>query len=282
MVQGAGQRPQAARDARPRGLLGDPEARGDRRVAELVDDAQPHRLALLGPELGQGRLDRRTQLAERGELLDAGLLVGVELRWLDAQAADRAALGAPLSQRLVQDVARDAGPSSSQALRTLVMEVAKRAGIVAHIHPHLMRHAYGDHIAKFAGLYAARDLLGHGSAATTETYVGRLSPDELAESVAGFGFRTSQLSPPEDDDMSGEATTGIEPVDRSGRCRGREQQIATRRAPNLPLSTYGYGHAQRFAAFLVGQRNSDPPWRQRRHDPPVGSRRPHSRRSARR
>ncbi len=43
-------------------------------------------------------------------------------------------------------------PSSSQALRTLVMNVAKRAGIKAHVHPHLMRHAYGDHIARHAGI----------------------------------------------------------------------------------------------------------------------------------
>ena len=34
-------------------------------------------------------------------------------------------------------------PSSSQALRTAVMELAVRAGIHAHVHPHLMRHAFG-------------------------------------------------------------------------------------------------------------------------------------------
>src|SRR5204862_6806976 len=44
------QRPQPARDPRPRGLLGDAKARGHRGVAELVDDAQADRLALLGPE----------------------------------------------------------------------------------------------------------------------------------------------------------------------------------------------------------------------------------------
>lgn len=43
-------------------------------------------------------------------------------------------------------------PSSSQALRTAVMELAARAGIHAHVHPHVMRHAFGDHFARFAGI----------------------------------------------------------------------------------------------------------------------------------
>ena len=107
-VDRRGQRPQPARDARPRRLLGDAEARRDRRVAELVDDAQAHRLALLGAELGQRALDGRAQLAQGGELLDADLLLGLERRRLDAQAGQGPALGPPAAQRLVQDVAPDA------------------------------------------------------------------------------------------------------------------------------------------------------------------------------
>ncbi len=59
-------------------------------------------------------------------------------------------------------------PSSSQALRTLVMGVAKRAGISAHIHPHLLRHAFGDHVARYAGMRNAQFLLGHSTVGTTE------------------------------------------------------------------------------------------------------------------
>ena len=117
-VDRRGQRPQAARDARPRGLLGDAQARRDRRIAELVDDAQAHRLALLGPELGQRALDRRAQLAQGGELLDADLLLGLERRRLDAQASQRAALGAPAAQRLVQHVAPDAEDPAASASRS--------------------------------------------------------------------------------------------------------------------------------------------------------------------
>jgi integrase len=39
-------------------------------------------------------------------------------------------------------------PSSSQALRQLVMRVVKRAGIAAHVRPHDLRHAYAEHIAR--------------------------------------------------------------------------------------------------------------------------------------
>jgi integrase/recombinase XerC len=42
--------------------------------------------------------------------------------------------------------------SSSQALRTLVMALGVRAGIGAHVHPHLLRHAYGDHVTRHAGI----------------------------------------------------------------------------------------------------------------------------------
>jgi site-specific recombinase XerD len=37
-----------------------------------------------------------------------------------------------------------------QALRRLVMGVAKRAGIAADITPHDIRHAYAEHIARHA------------------------------------------------------------------------------------------------------------------------------------
>jgi hypothetical protein len=32
------------------------------------------------------------------------------------------------------------------------MELAVRAGIHAHVHPHVMRHAFGDHVARYAGI----------------------------------------------------------------------------------------------------------------------------------
>jgi integrase/recombinase XerC len=77
---------------------------------------------------------------------------------------------------------------SAQALYYLVGRVGARAGIAAHIHPHLMRHAYGDHIARRAGTRVAQFLLGHSALGTTETYLGARTLDELSAAVSGFAF----------------------------------------------------------------------------------------------
>lgn len=105
---------------------------------------------------------------------------------------------------------------SSQALRTLVMTVAKRAGIKAHIHPHLMRHAFADHVARYAGIKNAQYMLGHANVGTTETYVGEPTLDELAAALRGLGFTTGTGVREIQPGFSLEARTGIEPVPTSG------------------------------------------------------------------
>jgi site-specific recombinase XerD len=106
-------------------------------------------------------------------------------------------------------------PASPQAIWRSVAEIATRAGIAAHIHPHLLRHAYGDHVAKHAGLRAAQALLGHASVDTTaSTYVDKPGLDELSISVHGFSYRkaTDGYPPSEHPAIPHKATTGIEPV----------------------------------------------------------------------
>jgi len=78
-----------------------------------------------------------------------------------------------------------------------------------------MRHAYADHVARYAGVRYAQHLLGHAGIGTTETYLAKPTPDELRGSVAGFAFGVAErLFYP----LAGmaanpvEATTGIEPV----------------------------------------------------------------------
>lgn len=132
--------------------------------------------------------------------------------------------------------------SSSQALRTLVMDVAQRAGIAAHVHPHLMRHAFGDHVARYAGMRNAQFLLGHATVATTETYVGRPSLDELQAAVAGFGFGTPVLPLSGRVAMAEEATTGIEPVQAAS--RGAEpdlMRLLEGLAPSVALYAEAFG-----------------------------------------
>lgn len=105
---------------------------------------------------------------------------------------------------------------SAQGLYYLVGRVGARAGINAHIHPHLLRHAYGDHIAKNAGLLVAQAVLGHASVETTRsTYVDRVSLDQLADATRNVTYQP--LSPPEEASLPCKAPTGIEPVESNFR-----------------------------------------------------------------
>jgi integrase/recombinase XerC len=107
-------------------------------------------------------------------------------------------------------------PSSSQALRSLVRTVGRNAAISQSIHPHLLRHAYGDHMARHAGIRNAQALMGHATVATTEGYLNLPTLDELERAVAGFRFRslerTTVLGVLKTPNTPLEATTGIEPV----------------------------------------------------------------------
>jgi integrase len=80
-------------------------------------------------------------------------------------------------------------PCSTGALIRLVVEVGERAGIAARVKPHSLRHSFGDHVAKAAGLRAAQAMLGHADVSTTEgTYVGTVGLDELSAAVGWFRY----------------------------------------------------------------------------------------------
>jgi integrase/recombinase XerD len=82
---------------------------------------------------------------------------------------------------------------SHTSLIRIVREVAQRAGITARVYPHLLRHAFGDHVAKHAGLRVAQALLGHASVQTTASvYVERAGLDEMAASVRELRYGESQ------------------------------------------------------------------------------------------
>jgi integrase/recombinase XerD len=89
-------------------------------------------------------------------------------------------------------------PISASGLHRLVKRVGHKAGLAHEIGPHTLRHAFGDHVARQAGLRAAQALLGHASVATTESvYTGRVTRDELAASVDGFRFRVPPAGEPD-------------------------------------------------------------------------------------
>jgi integrase/recombinase XerD len=111
---------------------------------------------------------------------------------------------------------REKYPSSSQALRSLVKRVAVRAGIAGNVHPHTMRHAFADHIARSAGVQNAQAMLGHASIGTTQSYLGTPTLDELSIAVRGISFAKAverAFSPLAESVANPvEAPTGIEPV----------------------------------------------------------------------
>lgn len=84
---------------------------------------------------------------------------------------------------------------STQALIDLVAVVGQRAGIPARVTPHSLRHAFGDHVTRQAGLRAAQEVLGHADVSTTEAnYTGAVTLDELTAALAWFRYGGYPLS----------------------------------------------------------------------------------------
>ena len=94
------------------------------------------------------------------------------------------------------------------------MRVASRAGIKEHIHPHDLRHAFAEHIARDTDPRIAQHLLGHANLGTTDTYLGRPRIDDIVAALreVSFNGRTNVLGVSEALRKALEATTGIEPV----------------------------------------------------------------------
>lgn len=90
-------------------------------------------------------------------------------------------------------------PMGETTLYDLVGEVGRRAGIAVAIHPHLLRHAYCDHIARLHGLQIAQALMGHADPSTTRGYTGQPTLDELADTVLETTFGAPRGATPSGD-----------------------------------------------------------------------------------
>lgn len=137
-------------------------------------------------------------------------------------------------------------PLSGRGLHQMLGELGEKAGIAAHVHPHLMRHAFGDYIARTASLASvsgpkiAQALLGHSDISTTvDTYTGELTLDDLETAVLGIRFRpgpgpletaTQGYPQPEHPATPHKATTGIEPVDSAPDAGKRHPERSRTRA----------------------------------------------------
>jgi integrase/recombinase XerC len=163
----------------------------------------------LSPDIAKGKRERWVPIIQEAEVVVEHIRETCDLDGYVIPA--RRPADPPLNTKWIEYPRK---PSSPQAIWRTVVDVAKQAGIAAHIHPHLLRHAYGDNVTKYAGLRAAQEVLGHASVETTAgTYTSRPGLDELAISLHGFRYRA--YAPVEHPETPVEATTGIEPVDAS-------------------------------------------------------------------
>lgn len=115
-------------------------------------------------------------------------------------------------------------PMSYQSLYQAVGRIGRRAGIAAPVHPHLLRHAFGDHIARFAGIKVAQFVLGHSTVATTERYTGAPSLDEISAALSEFGYGYDEL--PAEDRPAEAVLTAAQSLHRKSPTSGGEPDWA--------------------------------------------------------
>ncbi|HEX2649337.1 MAG TPA: tyrosine recombinase XerC [Burkholderiales bacterium] len=131
------------------------------RLAELVAlDAEDGRLDLKQGEVtvtGKGRKTRTVPVGERArEALRDWLKARAQLARPEERALFVGARGARIAPGAVQ-----------ARLRTW----AKRQGLGASVHPHMLRHSFASHVLQSSqDLRAVQEMLGHASISTTQVY----------------------------------------------------------------------------------------------------------------
>ena len=104
--------------------------------------------------------------------LDHGT-VSALTEWL----ARRAEIAPPLDAPVF--CTRRGGRTDSSYVRRLLPRLAREAGVGKRVHAHGLRHVFATELqAEGAPLSMIRDLLGHSSLATTDTYLRRLGAGE--------------------------------------------------------------------------------------------------------
>lgn len=85
-------------------------------------------------------------------------------------------------------VAPDGGPYTREAMRLTLEKAGRRAKLLVHVHPHLLRHTFGTHLAaNGVDVVAIQRLMGHTDITMTMRYL-HAAPDRLAGAVETLAF----------------------------------------------------------------------------------------------
>ncbi len=151
---------------------GAPEALRDRAMFELLYSSGLRLAELVALDAGDGRLDLKqaevtvTGKGAKTRTVPVGSRAREALRgWLRA----RAQIAAPEERALfVGARGRRIAPGTVQArLRAW----AKRQGLGAGVHPHMLRHSFASHVLQSSqDLRAVQEMLGHASISSTQVY----------------------------------------------------------------------------------------------------------------
>ncbi len=93
-----------------------------------------------------------------------------------------------------------AQPMAANTLYRTIVRVGDRAGIprrpsqhggktLTGVNPHLLRHAFCDHITRLVGIEVAQSLMGHADIATTQLYRNATSLEDTIAAVRNVRFR---------------------------------------------------------------------------------------------
>ena len=149
----------------------DPLARRDRAILELFYSSGLRLSELAGLNVtdlpapdallrvtGKGRKDRQVPVGRHARKAIA--------EWLPVREQLAHEKGEP-----ALFVSRHGRRLSPRAIEQRVVLHARRQGLPAHVHPHMLRHAFATHLLESSGeLRAVQELLGHADIATTEIY----------------------------------------------------------------------------------------------------------------
>lgn len=135
-------------------------------------------------DIGKGQIERYVAITEDLEELAQDIIETVGP--LDYVIPHRSTTDPGWNQNQKEDPTR---PTATWSIAYIVKKLGERAGITHKLTPHLMRHAYGDNVSRYAGMKNTQALMGHASVATTEGYTGKPSLDELAVSLRGFTYK---------------------------------------------------------------------------------------------